>query len=109
MTLGSLSEDSLVYREPFISTFQQEMNYFSRKTTKRIHFFIFFQSPFNKNKQNNKNQNNFPNKKFKNADESRGVQRFKRVQEDKVEIDERVKDNSFDAKVSVLNPKIKNG
>jgi hypothetical protein len=48
----------------------------------------------------NKTNSNQKNKKFKNADESRGVQRFKRVQEEKVEIDNRLKDNSFDAKVN---------
>lgn len=31
----------------------------------------------------------------------RGVERFRRVKEEEVEVDERVNDNSFDAKVSV--------
>lgn len=37
-----------------------------------------------------------------NSDEKRGVERFRRVKEEEVNIDERVVDNSFEAKVSVL-------
>ena len=37
-----------------------------------------------------------------NSDEKRGVERFRRVKEELVEIDNRVVDNSFEAKVSVL-------
>lgn len=37
-----------------------------------------------------------------NSDEKRGIERFRRVKEEEVEIDNRVVDNSFEAKVSVL-------
>lgn len=37
-----------------------------------------------------------------NSDEKRGVERFRRVKEEEVAIDDRVVDNSFEAKVSVL-------
>jgi hypothetical protein len=37
-----------------------------------------------------------------NSDEKRGIERFRRVKEEEVSIDERVVDNSFEAKVSVL-------
>lgn len=47
-----------------------------------------------------------PNKKRKlspkNSDEKRGIERFRRIKEEEVHVDERVKDNSFEAKVSVL-------
>lgn len=65
-------------------------------------------------KQNNNNNNNSFNtsitpisnvknnkKKSLNSDEKRGVERFRRVKDDAIEIDERLKDNSFEAKVSV--------
>jgi hypothetical protein len=41
------------------------------------------------------------NKKSLNSDEKRGVERFRRVKDETVEIDDRLADNSFDAKVSV--------
>lgn len=37
-----------------------------------------------------------------NSDEKRGIERFRRVKEEEVSIDDRVVDNSFEAKVSVL-------
>ena len=37
-----------------------------------------------------------------NSDEKRGIERFRRVKEEEVQIDNRVVDNSFEAKVSVL-------
>lgn len=37
-----------------------------------------------------------------NSDEKRGVERFRRVKEEIVQVDHRVKDNSFEAKVCVL-------
>lgn len=43
----------------------------------------------------------FNKKMAKNADEKRGIERFRRVKEETVEVDPRVKDNSFEAKVSV--------
>jgi len=42
------------------------------------------------------------NRKSLNSDEKRGVERFRRVKDETIEIDERVKDNSFEAKVCVL-------
>lgn len=36
-----------------------------------------------------------------NSDEKRGVERFRRVKDEEVEIDNRLADNSFEAKVSV--------
>ena len=42
-------------------------------------------------------------RKSMNSDEKRGVERFRRIKEEEVEIDTRVVDNSFEAKVSVLN------
>lgn len=56
--------------------------------------------------------NKFQNGKAFNADEQRGIERFRRIKEEHVEIDPRVKDNSFDAKVSVslkINEKGKKG
>lgn len=37
----------------------------------------------------------------KNADEKRGIERFRRIKEEHIEVDPRVQDNSFEAKVSV--------
>lgn len=37
-----------------------------------------------------------------NSDEKRGVERFRRVKEEEINVDERLQDNSFEAKVSVL-------
>lgn len=45
----------------------------------------------------NKNKN----RKSLNSDEKRGVERFRRVKDESIEVDERLQDNSFDAKVSV--------
>lgn len=53
----------------------------------------------NKNPKKGKGKGNGT---FNNSDEQRGVKRFKRVQEEVVEIDPRVTDNSFEAKVCVL-------
>jgi hypothetical protein len=51
----------------------------------------------------NSSFNNSQSKKTpKNSDERRGVERFRRVKDEEVEVDPRVQDNSFDAKVSVL-------
>lgn len=36
-----------------------------------------------------------------NSDEKRGVERFRRVKDEEVHIDDRLVDNSFEAKVSV--------
>lgn len=36
-----------------------------------------------------------------NSDEKRGVERFRRVKDESVNIDDRLVDNSFEAKVSV--------
>lgn len=53
---------------------------------------------FNGNTPNNLNNS----RKSMNSDEKRGVERFRRVKEEEVQIDHRVVDNSFEAKVSVL-------
>lgn len=45
---------------------------------------------------------NHQQRNFMNSDEKRGVERFRRVKEEAVQIDHRVKDNSFEAKVCVL-------
>lgn len=37
-----------------------------------------------------------------NSDEKRGVERFRRVKDEEIEVDMRLQDNSFEAKVSVL-------
>lgn len=52
------------------------------------------------NSKNNSFNNSFKNPK--NSDEKRGVDRFRRVKDEDIEVDPRVKDNSFEAKVSVL-------
>lgn len=44
-----------------------------------------------------------------NSDEKRGIERFRRVKEEDVKIDDRVTDNSFEAKVSVLKTPIFGG
>lgn len=53
---------------------------------------------FNGNTPKNLNSS----RKSMNSDEKRGVERFRRVKEEEVQIDHRVVDNSFEAKVSVL-------
>lgn len=58
-----------------------------------------FNDSFNGNTPINNSQNN---RKSMNSDEKRGVERFRRVKEEEVLIDQRVVDNSFEAKVSVL-------
>lgn len=50
----------------------------------------------------NNSFNDKSNRKSLNSDEKRGVERFRRVKEEEVQIDDRVVDNSFEAKVSVL-------
>lgn len=45
---------------------------------------------------------NNKNRKSMNSDEKRGVERFRRVKEETVAIDDRLQDNSYEAKVSVL-------
>lgn len=42
-----------------------------------------------------------------NSDEKRGIERFRRVKEEEIEVDHRVGNNSFDAKVSVLKENTK--
>jgi hypothetical protein len=36
-----------------------------------------------------------------NSDEKRGVERFRRVKDEEIQVDEKLKDNSFEARVSV--------
>lgn len=62
-----------------------------------------FKTPNNSfNNYNTPNSNGKNNQKFFNSDEKRGIERFRRVKEEEIEIDNRVVDNSFEAKVSVL-------
>ncbi|KAL9699985.1 hypothetical protein quinque_003426 [Culex quinquefasciatus] len=60
----------------------------------------------------NKNQSQFgkqqhsggsANKKFLNSDEKRGVERFRRIKEENVTIDDRLRDNSYDAKKQFIS------
>lgn len=59
-------------------------------------------SSFNVSFNGNTPTNNASGRKSMNSDEKRGIERFRRVKEEEVAIDERVVDNSFEAKVSVL-------
>jgi predicted N-acyltransferase len=67
--------------------------------------FTFFHQPNNKSFENSfTNQNKFANnnQQQRKSVDSSAHKRFKRVREEEVQIDARVGDNSFEAKVSVF-------